>query len=247
MAAEWLDPRVIKAKVDFENQKNLAELARAGDRVRATALAEKQQAVSGLLPIYQKYRELAVDVINSPMGASSEATGAIVRGISKIPMIGEVGVAGLEAGHAALGSTLDTLGLSSVDPRMKDVGQKIGQLNSITDALAQGMANAVIGNRGPTSENDRRTAKGVLVNSFTGVKSAEEMLKITDRMFMLLPTIAANTPEAPPAAVIQQAFTQAQQEVKSGNTATTAAEPGTPQLTNPGKRRLVMNPDGSFK
>jgi hypothetical protein len=205
MQAEWLDPKVVAAKLNFENQKRIGELAQIGDKVQAEEVAKKNAAVKGLLPVYQQYRQLAVQVANSWAGANSPAASAVVGSMSHIPAIGEMIASGMETAHA--GAT------AAIDPKL---GKQVAELNRLTDTLAQGMANAVLGNRGQTTENDRRTAKNILASSYTDAKSLEDLLAITDRMFTLMPTVAGQIlkqdPMATPSQILQQVAAQAKAE-----------------------------------
>jgi hypothetical protein len=205
---EELRPDVLAKKLEFEKQKRIAELAHVGDKAQAEAVAQKSAAVKGLMPVYQEYRQLAVKVMNRSGGlggpAASESTASALNALSKLPAVGEFVAAGAEAAHAAL---VDRIPIGNNAENAKD----IALLNRLTDTLAQGMANAVLGNKGQTTENDRRTAKNILVNSFTSVKSGTELLAITDTMFGLLPTVAAANPNATPAEILTKAAEAAKQ------------------------------------
>lgn len=210
-----LAPDIVQRKLDFESQKAAIEAEAAGNRQRVQLIATKKMAVEGLQPTYQKYRQLAIDVVNSPAAATLESAAGTVNTLSKVPFVGEMLGAGMEAGHAF------ATGLAYPVTRDPELSRKVSELNRLTDTLAQGMANAVLGNRGQTTENDRRTAKNILVNSFTTAKTAAELLKITDQMFALLPVVAADMPDAAPADIIQQAAERA----RSGQTPASAAQP----------------------
>lgn len=213
--AEELKPDVIAKKLDFETQKGIQALALEGKKVEAQQLAIKAAAVKGILPTYQRYRELAVKVVNSPAGAGSPITGSALNAVSKIPWIGEFSASGAESlNHLVAGGIGDFTGDSNL-------GKDAAELDRLTETLAQGMANAVLGNRGQTTENDRRTAKNILVTSLTDAKTAEDLLKITDTMFGLLPSVATMNPNATAAEIITQAAEQARQA--AGTTTATAA------------------------
>lgn len=196
--AEWLDPKVVAAKLDFEHKKRIAELAQVGARAEAALVANKNAAIKGLLPTYTQYRNLAIEVANSWAGSGSALPAAANNALSKLPVIGEALATGLEAAHAV---PVELLG----DP---ELSKKVTELNRLTDTLAQGMANAVLGNRGQTTENDRRTAKNILASSFTDAKSLEDLLEITDKMFTLAPTVAgeilSQDPFAEPAQILEE-------------------------------------------
>lgn len=215
-------PAVVKKKLDYETEKAAIELVKAGNHAKAVLLSNKKVAVEGLMPTYLKYRQLALDVVNSPAGAQLESVAGGLNAISKVPIIGEMLGAGIEAGHSFLtGAATPIHG----DPELSN---KVSELNRLTDTLAQGMANAVLGNRGQTTENDRRTAKNILVNSFTSAKTAQSMLAITDQMFALLPSVAAANPDATPAQILQQAADAAQAQA-----APETAAPRAPQNPRP--------------
>lgn len=204
-AAEWLDPKVVAAKLDFEKQKRIGELAMVGDRVQAEDVAKRNAAIKGLMPTYNEYRKLAVNVVNSWAGAGTAGTAALKGAVGHIPVIGQFLESGLEAAHAASAGALD-----------ENMGKMIAELNRLKQTLAQGMANAVLGNRGQTTENDRRTAENILISSFTDAKSAKDLLDITDRMFTIMPTVAGQVlhqdPFATPAQILEEVKKQVDQE-----------------------------------
>lgn len=229
LAAE-LDPKVIAAKLDFEKQKNLLELANAQNRAGAEIYAAKEAAVKGLLPVYQQYRVLAVELMTDPkINTNQESMSTIQNALSKLPWFGEFAGSAMEAYQVSKSEALGQVpgGMMGVDAA---TAQKMSQLNRLTDTLAQGMANAIIGNRGATSENDRRTAKAVLVNTLTSAKSATELISLTDKMFTILPRVAAANPAATPADVINLAAEEAR-----GNSSVAAATqtPATPAPATP--------------
>lgn len=225
-----LNPAVIAQRIDYETKRAEAQFVTEGRKVEAQALAKKTAAVKSLLPVYQKYRELASEVAIKSWagGTNTSAARSAQSAMSHLPVIGEFVSGAMDAGHAAAAGAI---GQFSGEP---EIGAKVAQLNQLTEVLAQGMANAVIGNKGATTENDRRTAKGVLVNSFTEAKTAEELLRITDTMFGLLPGIAAAMPDATPADIINLA---AQQAKTAGAAQSQSQQPVDPALAE-ARRKL---------
>lgn len=211
-ASEW-SPAIVEKKLEFEKQKRIGELLQIGDKVQAEEVGKRNAAIKGLLPTYQQYRQLASDVVTSWAGAKSETAGSAVNALSHVPVIGEFLASTLESGHGVSVDALEALpGMNS------DLGKKISELNKLTDTLAQGMANAVLGNKGQTTENDRRTAKNILVTSFTGVNTAKDLIAITDRMFTILPTVSAEVlranPNATPAEILTAMEARAKEATK---------------------------------
>lgn len=211
----------LPAQLKLEQEKRIAELATIGDKVQAEEVAKKNAAINGLLPTYQEYRNLAVRVSNSWAGAGSSSSANIVGAMSKLPVIGEVLASGMEAAHGAI-----------VDLGDPVLAKDISELNRLTDTLAQGMANAVLGNKGQTTENDRRTAKNILASSYTDAKTLDDLLAITDRMFTKLPTIAGQVlsqdPFATPAQILEalKAEVDAERAGQAGQTTTPALPRG---------------------
>lgn len=213
LSAEWMNPQVVAAMLDFEKQKRIGELAALGDKIQAEEVAKRNVAVKGLLPTYQQYRTLAVEL--SQKFDNYESRAAVFSSMGKLPWIGGFLQSGAETAHAMVAPDQQT-------------AQKVAELNRLTDTLAQGMANAVLGNRGQTTENDRATAKNILVNSFTSAKSAQDLLAITDRLMTIAPTIGAANPTASASEILTQAAAQAQQEI-SGQGAGSAPQQSSAQ------------------
>jgi hypothetical protein len=215
----------LPAELEKLKQARTIELMGIGDKVQAEQVAQKSAAVKGLMPVYMTYRQLVLDVTSSKAAAGSPAASAALGAAGHIPVIGGVADAGLKAAHTAT--------VSMFSP---ELGKKIGELNRLTQTLAQGMANAVLGNRGQTTENDRRTAENILATSFTDAETAADLLKITDRMFMILPTVTAQieatNPNATAAEIIQAAADRAKQEAAQAPSTPAAqqtpAQPATP-------------------
>jgi hypothetical protein len=206
--AEWA-PDIVEKKIDFEQRKRMAELATLGQRAEAELLATKGAAIKGLMPTYMEYRDLAKRVADSWAGAGGPSAQNVLSAIGKTPIVGSLFESGLEAGHSAL--------TGIVDP---DLARDIAELNRLRSTLAQGMANAVLGNRGQTTENDRRTAENILAGSFTDAETVEDLLAITDRMFGLAPTVAAQVlnanPDATPAEILTVVAEQVRAEKEAG-------------------------------
>lgn len=203
----------LPAEIELEKQKRTSELALVGDKIQAEELAKKTAAIKGLMPTYLEYRRLALTVAGSWAGAGGPSAGSALDAIGHIPAIGGAVESGIKSMH--------TGAASMVDP---ELGRQVGELNRLTMTLAQGMANAVLGNKGQTTENDRRTAENILASSFTDINTAQDLLKITDRMFMLLPSISASQPNATPGQIIQQAADQAKAEA-GGQASQTGSQP----------------------
>lgn len=213
VAAEW-DPKVVAQKLDFEQKKNVMELAQIGAKEEAQAAASRSHAVKGLLPTYTRYRELALNVVNSPAGASSPVAGAGHKALAAIPYVG-----------GFLSTTAEGVHAGAEYLRSPETAKNIAELNRLTDTLAQGMANAVLGNKGQTTENDRMTAKNILVNSFMDKDTAADMIQITDRMFQLLPEVSLANQSIPAGQIIQMAYDQAKSEVVGGGPTGGATSP----------------------
>lgn len=224
--AEWLDPKVVAAKLDFETKKAMNAVVAAADRQTALELAKRNTAVKALLPTYQEYRKTAIQVLGNV--DNPEALAAIQGTLSKLPWgVGQFVGSAMETVHGVTATVLPPNG----DPR---IGQEIIKLNRLTDTLAQGMANAVLGNRGQTTENDRMTAKNILVNSLTGMRSAADLINLTDKMFTILPTVSAKIlaqdPNAEPAVILQAAADQAKaDQAPAGFVPAPQGAPQTPQ------------------
>lgn len=216
----------LPAELERLKQQHALELVQAGKRAEAELMSQKKASIDGLMPIYQKYRQLAVDVATGWAGAGSSASGSIVNAVGKLPAIGEFLASGMEAGHAVVTNVFSG-----------EMGQKVSELNRLTDTLAQGMANSVIGNRGATTENDRRTAKNILASSFTDAKTLGELLDITDKMFMILPTVSAEMLAANPQASASEILLAAQERVRAQGSATRPATPGQGQQLSPTAQR----------
>jgi hypothetical protein len=223
----------LPAQLKLEQEKRIAELATIGDKVQAEEVAKKNAAVNGLLPTYQEYRKLAVKVANSWAGARGTSSANIVGASSKLPVLGEFLASGAEAAHGWFAGLIDT-----------QTEKDIAELNRLTDTLAQGMANAVLGNKGQTTENDRRTAKNILASSFTDAKTLEDLLAITDRMFTKMPTVAgqilSQDPFATPAQILE-AVKAAVEAERAGQAEQAPAAPAIPAgldsiLSRPGRR-----------
>ena len=207
----------LPAQLELEERKNVMELAAIGKREEAKQVSERNAAVKNLLPIYGEYRKLAVEVANSWAGAGTPVAGGALNVVGKTPIIGGMLEAAAESAHGAV--------VNAADPALS---KRVTELNRITDTLAQGMANAVIGNRGQTTENDRRTAKNILSSSFTDAGTLQDLLAITDRMFTLLTTVTGEMVAQDPFASASQILEAAAARAKAE---TQAATPGlTPNL-----------------
>lgn len=218
----------VPAELEKYTQQRMIELAQIGNKVEAEQLAQKRAAVKGLMPTYLTYRSLVLDVAQSWTGASGPTASSALGAIGQIPVIGSVAETGLKAAHTGV--------TSMINP---DLGKKVGELNRLTSTLAQGMANAVLGNRGQTTENDRRTAENILATSFTDINTAKDLLKITDTMFMILPSVTAQmetvNPNVTAAEIIQATADQAKQQAAQTQDVpvTEQSSPAAPSRPNP--------------
>lgn len=220
--AQWLDPSIVAAKLDFEKQKGITEAANAGNRQLAQEIATRNSQVKNLLPLYMNYKTLATKVADSWAGAGSPASGSVVNTLSKVPFIGEFIASAMESGH---GAAAGGFGFGDADTE-----KNIAELNRITDTLAQGMANSIIGNRGQTTENDRRTAKQVLANSFTDRKTLDDLFVLTDKMFAILPNVTAQMVQQNPTVDVQTVLNEVVNQAKADSG---GASGGTTPLTPP--------------
>lgn len=154
LGAEF-DPKIIAKKIDFEKQKAVQEAAAAGQKAVAVQAAEKAQTMKSLLPQLTELRKLGDEIssayppniVRDSVRAAGEALGALPFGLGTLATRMQERAVGPDLAARRPGT---------------DAITKVNTYLSLRGATALAMTNAVFGNKGQTTEADRRAAEEIL-------------------------------------------------------------------------------------
>ena len=152
-AAEW-NPRVVAAKLDFEEQKHVLELAMLGKKAEAEIVAKRSASLKAALPQLETLFALGDEITkNHAPNVIADAFSAVGPVLGKVPWIGAFAQSAIETGQTHIEA------LTQRDPTLV---QRTSDFLRLRGSTAMQLVNSIGGNVGQVSEADRRAMEELL-------------------------------------------------------------------------------------